>query len=102
MPALSERARKQGELWGKCSRDWVEIQERIECGLWDSALDALKIGAGKSLLDCGWGAGGGMIVAHNRGVVPSGFDPSVNMLAIARERSPSADLRIGELENIPW
>jgi SAM-dependent methyltransferase len=102
MPQLSERARKQGALWGKCARDWAEIQERIEFGLWEAALDALGIAEGQKLLDCGCGAGGALIVAGARGAILCGFDPSVNMLTIARERLPAADLRIGELESIPW
>ena len=102
MPQLSERAQKQGELWGRRARDWSEIQERVEFGLWEAALDALGIAAGQKLLDCGCGAGGALTVAQARGAELCGFDPSVNMLTIARERFPTADLRLGELEDIPW
>jgi SAM-dependent methyltransferase len=102
MPELSERAQKQGALWGKHARDWAEIQERIENCLWDAALDALGAGDGTRILDCGCGTGGALISVAARGAVPCGFDPSVNMLTIARERLTTADLRIGELESIPW
>ncbi len=102
MPELSERAQKQGALWGKRARDWAEVQERIETCLWTPALDALGAGRGTRILDCGCGSGGGLIVAAGRGAIPCGFDPSVNMLTIARERLTTADLRIGELESIPW
>ncbi len=102
MPELSERARKQGALWGRRARDWAEVQERIEGCLWDAALDALGAGRGTRMLDCGCGTGGALIAAANRGALASGFDPSVNMLTIARERLTTADLRIGELESIPW
>jgi ubiquinone/menaquinone biosynthesis C-methylase UbiE len=102
MRELSERAQRQGALWGKRAREWAEIQERIELPLWDAALDALEIGAGSRILDGGCGTGGALIAAIARGAVPCGFDPSVNMLTIARERLSTADLRIGELESIPW
>jgi SAM-dependent methyltransferase len=102
MPELSERAQKQGALWGKRAREWAEIQERIEDCLWDAAFDALAIAHGTRILDCGCGAGGALIAAAGREAVPCGFDPSVNMLTIARERLTTADLRIGELESIPW
>jgi SAM-dependent methyltransferase len=102
MPELSEGAQKQGALWGKRAREWAEIQERIENCLWDAALDALGVVKSTRILDCGCGSGGALITAAARGALPSGFDPSVNMLTIARERLTTADLRIGELESIPW
>ena len=102
MPELSEGAQKQGALWGKHAREWAEIQEAIESDLWIRALDGLGVAPGASLVDCGCGAGGALIAAAVRGAIPAGFDPSVNMLTIARERMKTADLRIGELEAIPW
>lgn len=102
MPGLSERAQRQGALWGKLARQWAEIQEHIEHEIWTAMLDRIGVGLGSRLLDCGCGAGGALIGAAERGANIAGFDPSVNMLTIARERMPNSDLRLGELESIPW
>jgi ubiquinone/menaquinone biosynthesis C-methylase UbiE len=102
MRELSDGARKQGALWDKRARQWAEIQEAIERDAWRHAFESLGVSQGRRLLDCGCGAGGALILAAEAGAAPAGFDPSVNMLTIARERMPNADLRIGELESIPW
>ena len=102
MPQLSDAAQKQGVLWGRLARDWVEFQEGIEREVWTAALDAAGVREGVAALDCGCGAGGALMEAASRKAIPSGFDPSINLLTIARERLPIADLRIAELGNIPW
>src|SRR5436190_23985913 len=102
MPELSEGAQKQGALWGKLARQWAHIQECIEHEVWAAMLDRIGLGVGSRLLDCGCGAGGALMHAAERGAAVAGFDPSVNMLTIARERMPNSDLRLGELESIPW
>jgi SAM-dependent methyltransferase len=99
---LSETARKQGALWGAEARDWAEIQERTAPLLWRAALDAAGVGSGTRLLDAGCGAGGASVAARERGAIVSGCDASEPLLAIARERLPDADLRLGELENLPF
>ena len=99
---LSETARKQGALWGAEARDWTEIQERTAPLLWRAALDAAGVGSGTRLLDAGCGAGGASVAARERGAIVSGCDASEPLLAIARERLPDADLRLGELENLPF
>lgn len=99
---LSESARKQGALWGVAARDWLEIQERTAPALWRAVLDAAKIGSGTRLLDAGCGAGGASLLAREREAVISGCDASEELLAIAHKRLPEADLKLGELENLPF
>ena len=55
---LTEKARKQGSLWGIEARDWLEIQERKSPALWRPVLDLPRVGAGTRMLDAGCGAGG--------------------------------------------
>lgn len=100
--SLSDAARKQGERWGIEARDWAEIQERTAPRLWRTVLDLLKVGPKTRLLDAGCGAGGASVLARERGAAVSGCDLSGALLAIAQERLTGADLRIGELENIPF
>jgi SAM-dependent methyltransferase len=99
---LGEKVRKQGALWGIEARDWLEIQERKSPALWRPVLDLARVGAGTRMLDAGCGAGGASVMARERGAIVSGCDISEPMLAIARERLPGADLRLAELENLPF
>ena len=100
--SLSEIARKQGLLWGSKASDWVEIQERTAPVLWHAVLDAAAVGPETCLLDAGCGSGGASVMARERGAVISGCDASESLLAIARERLPGADLKLGELEGLPF
>jgi len=99
---LSDSARKQGALWGAAARDWVDIQEPTAVALWTAVLDAAGAGRGRRLLDAGCGAGGASVMAFGRGALVSGCDASEGLLAIARKRLPGADLKLGELENLPF
>lgn len=99
---LSENAKKQGALWGREARDWAEITERTGPVVWRAALDAASVGPGTRLLDAGCGAGGASAMASKRGAIVSGCDASEGLLAIARERLTGADLKLGELENLPF
>jgi ubiquinone/menaquinone biosynthesis C-methylase UbiE len=102
MRELSAAACRQGELFGPGARDWAEEQEPVFRPLWEAALDAVRLQRGAEFLDAGCGTGGACLVAAERGAVVHGVDPSVNMLTIARERMPTADFRIGEIENLPF
>src|SRR5580698_9409005 len=99
---LTEKARKQGSLWGAEARDWLEIQERKSPALWGPVLDLAGVGEGTRMLDAGCGAGGASVMARARAAMVSGCDISESMLEIARERLPGADLRLAELEHLPY
>jgi SAM-dependent methyltransferase len=99
---LSQAASKQGELWGHGFRDWVEFQEPASRAVWEVALDLAGVKEGVAVLDAGCGAGGALVLAGQRGAVLSGVDASVNMITVARDRLPHADLRIGDIQNLPF
>jgi SAM-dependent methyltransferase len=99
---LSEAAQKQGRLWGIEAQDWLDIQERKSPALWIPVLDAAGVRAGTRFLDAGCGTGGASLLARERGATVSGCDASDAMLSIARDRLPGADLRLAELENLPF
>lgn len=54
------------------------------------------------MLDIGCGAGTFLRLVAERGGRPSGLDASDALVAFARERLPEADLRVGEMEALPW
>ena len=91
----------QGELWGARARDWSE-QEAHEVAKYEQALDRLAIGDGARVLDVGCGAGVFLRLAADRGANVSGLDASAPLLECARKRVPGADLRLGEMEALPF
>jgi SAM-dependent methyltransferase len=92
----------QGRVWGARARDWAEVQEATSLPLFDAIADRLGIGAGTRVLDVGCGAGGFLRRLADRGADATGLDAAPALLAIARERLPGADLREGEMEQLPW
>lgn len=91
----------QGRLWGAAPRDWLE-NEPFSVPLYEAVFAALAIGAGVRLLDAGCGAGLALQMAAARGATVSGIDAAEALLEVARERVPDADLRHGDLEELPF
>ncbi|MEO6806352.1 MAG: class I SAM-dependent methyltransferase [Edaphobacter sp.] len=91
-----------GVLWGEHSLDWANIQEGQCRRVYETVFDRAKITSGTSYLDAGCGAGMAAMIAAARGATVSGLDASEALLQIARTRTPSADLRQGELEALPF
>jgi SAM-dependent methyltransferase len=91
----------QGPLWGAAAEDWLD-NERFVVPVYDAVFDALELGAGTRLLDVGCGAGLALQMAAQRGASVAGIDASEGLLEIARRRLPDADLRRGDLEQLPY
>jgi len=58
--------------------------------------------ARQRVLEIGCGTGVFLRLVADRGGVPFGLDASAALLEIARERVPEADLRAGEMEQLPY
>ena len=54
------------------------------------------------LLDVACGSGLALELAHLRGAVCAGIDASQRLVAVARDRNPSADIRVGDMHALPW
>jgi SAM-dependent methyltransferase len=65
-------------------------------------LEALDVGAGDRLLDIG--CGGGLLLrdAACHGARVTGLDHSPEMVALARDRAPGAEVLAGEAERLPF
>lgn len=70
--------------------------------LFGAALDAARVTEGTRLLDAGCGAGLLALLASFRGAQVAALDASPGLLAIARQRLPEADVREGDLEDLPF
>jgi SAM-dependent methyltransferase len=54
------------------------------------------------LLDVGCGAGLALEMAQARGAKVSGLDAAAGLAGLAKSRCPSADIRVGEIEELPF
>jgi len=95
-------AQVQGDLWGARARDWADLQEGSFRPLYEAAFDATHVRAGSSVLDAGCGAGLALQVAQARGAKASGIDAASGLAAVAKARCPGADIRVGEIEELPF
>jgi SAM-dependent methyltransferase len=69
---------------------------------YEAALERTGLEHGWRVLDVGCGAGAFLRLVVDRGAEPHGIDASESLIDLARERLPEADLRVGEMENLPW
>ena len=94
-----------GVLFGERARDWAETWEGPSgygTPLYERVLGRAKIGSGTRVLDCGCGAGRFARMAADHGARVAGIDAAEGLIAIAAERTPSGDFRVGDLEALPW
>ncbi len=99
---ISAAAEVQRRLWGTDPRAWADLAEVHNRPLFEAVLDAAGVGQGTRVLDVGCGSGLALVLAAQRGAVPSGLDISPGLLALARGRLPGADLREGDMEFLPF
>jgi SAM-dependent methyltransferase len=99
---MNAAAEVQRRLWGTDARGWADLAEPHNRPLFEAVLDAAGVGEGTRVLDVGCGTGLTLVLAAERGAEPAGLDVTPELLAIARERLPGADLREGDMEMLPW
>jgi SAM-dependent methyltransferase len=90
-----------GPLWGARPADWA-LSEDQQVPTYEAALERTGLQAGSSVLDIGCGVGAFLRIVAERGGLPYGIDASDELIAFARNRLPDADLRVGEMEELPW
>ena len=69
---------------------------------YEAALDRTGLSPGWRVLDVGCGAGAFLRLIADGGARPHGLDASEALVAFARERLPEADVRVGDMEDLPW
>ena len=99
---ISDAAQVQQRLWGTDPDAWAKHAEAHNRPLFEAVLDAVAAGPGTRLLDVGCGSGLALAIAAERGVTPSGVDISPGLLGVAQERLPEADLRLADMEALPF
>jgi SAM-dependent methyltransferase len=94
-------ASRWGPLWGSRPDDWA-LSEDQQLPTYKAALERTRLEPGCRVLDVGSGAGAFLRLVAERGCVSHGIDASEALIAFARTRLPNADLRVGEMEDLPW
>ncbi len=69
---------------------------------WSVVADAAGIGGATSLLDLGCGDGGFCLFAARRGATVHGLDAEPDTIALALDRVPTGEFRLGLMEQLPW
>jgi SAM-dependent methyltransferase len=97
----SGSAARWGPLWGARPDDWALSEEQQTPG-YEEALRRVAVGPGQLVLDIGCGVGVFLGLVADRGAKPFGLDASEALIAAARTRLPDADLRVGDMESLPY
>ena len=89
------------EGWGRHVVNFATLSEPANCREYVAMQHLLGLDSGDRLLDVACGAGLALELAGLRGE-SAGIDASSRLVAIARDRSPEADIRIGDMQTLPW
>jgi SAM-dependent methyltransferase/alkylhydroperoxidase family enzyme len=88
--------------WGRQSVEFATLSEPANCREYVALHQLLGVTTGDRLLDIACGAGLAVELAALRGAECAGIDASGRLINIARDRSPKADLRVGDMHALPW
>ncbi|MDH4147864.1 MAG: class I SAM-dependent methyltransferase [Acidimicrobiia bacterium] len=91
-----------GDAWGRRARDWACLFEHYAVDVVVAMFDRLAVRRGTELLDIACGSGLAIRMADGLGASVSGLDASEALIGIARERTPGADIRVGDMFDLPW
>ena len=90
------------EGWGRKAADFAALSEPGNCREYVAMHHRLGVDAGDRLLDVACGSGLAIELARLRGATGSGLDASPRLVAVARDRNPGCDIRVGDMHALPW
>ena len=91
-----------GEAWGSRANDWSCLYEHYSIDVLIALFGRLAVGPTTRLLDIACGSGLAVRLADAMGATVAGIDAAADLVAVARDRTPAADLRIGSMYELPW
>jgi SAM-dependent methyltransferase len=98
---MTGSAGRWGPLWGARPADWALSEDR-QTPTYDEALRQVDLRPGQLVLDIGCGVGAFLRLVSERGARAFGLDASEALLEVAGRRVPDADLRVGDMESLPY
>jgi SAM-dependent methyltransferase len=90
------------EGWGRAAVDFATLHEPQNCREYIYVHHQLGVDAGDRLLDLACGAGLSLELARLRGAQCAGIDASPRLVAVARSRLADGDIRVGDMNELPW
>ena len=90
------------EGWGRKAVDFATLSEPGNFREYVAVHHRLGVDAGDRLLDVACGSGLAIELARLRGASCSGIDASARLVAVARDRNPDCDIRVGDMHALPW
>lgn len=97
----SGSAERWGPLWGARAQDWAANEEQ-QLPTYEEAIRRVGVAPGEHVLDLGCGSGVFLRLVADRGARAFGLDASEALIEIARARVPEADLRVGDMQFLPY
>jgi SAM-dependent methyltransferase len=94
-------AERWGPLWGARAEDWAANEEQ-QLPTYEEAIRRVGVARGEHVLDLGCGSGVFLRLVADRGARAFGLDASEALIEIARARVPEADLRVGDMQFLPY
>ena len=91
-----------GDGWGRKAADFATLSEPSNCREYVAVHHRLGVNAGDRLLDVACGSGLAIELARLRGASCSGIDASARLVAVARDRNPECDIKVGDMHALPW
>lgn len=88
--------------WGHNVADFATLAEPANCREYVALHHRLGVDVGDRLLDVACGSGLALELAGLRGAECCGIDASRRLVAVALDRSPGADIRVGDMFALPW
>src|SRR3954453_11542663 len=86
---------------GRKAADFATLSEPANCREYVAIHHRLQGGAAERLVDVACGAGLALELAGVRGAGCAGIDASARLVAVARDRNPDADIRVGDMHALP-
>ena len=100
--ATTGTASVQGDLWSARADDWASVHEHNMSPAYGVVLDLVHAGPGVDLLEVGCGSGTALRLAADRGADVTALDAAPAFVEHARRRVPGADVRVGDLQFLPY
>ena len=90
------------EGWGRRAPEFATLSEPSNVREYVALQHRLGITDGDRVLDLACGSGLALELASLRGASVAGIDASARLIAVARDRLPGGDVRVGDMHALPW